>query len=655
MGLQTLSKTRFKLALECPTKVYYSLEQRYVDQKKDDDFLEALAEGGHQIGALAKLMFLRRDPTAVEITSRDQEEQVRETAALLQRENVTVFEATIRYENLLVRVDVLVKQGGRFDLIEVKAKSWDPAEDSLIGQTPRSNPISPDWEPYVYDVAFQERVLALSYPKFEIHPWLMLVDKSHTNSVAGLPLKFPILGEGRNKSVRISPDFDISQLKESLLIQVDASEAVQRAQKLIRKKKGRPDIEFDSLIATTATAIGRGERLGPYVGSPCKSCEFYCPPVERSENNRSGWAECMETYLEARVEGPREESIFGFYGQADISGPLDARRLWIRDLKESDLKVKPTAEKISRTSRHELQWQELAQQNTEPFLQTEVLRRVMGEWKYPIHFIDFETAQPALPFHAGHRPYQQILFQFSHHIATPDGAVRHAAEFLNSDGVDSPSIEVVRRLRQSLENDDSTVLHWYPHERTVLGKIREEIHAVAPYDAAELLVFLDSLGLERDSMGRLFDLGRLAADHVFLAGTGGSSSMKKFLPAVLQHSKAVRERYTNPIYGTTAMPSHNFREQVWVTQGDGAVLNPYQLLSPLFGEHEIDDALARIEAGQGEVVANGAKALIAYMTLQDPQLPNTERANLRKQLLRYCELDTFAMVMVYQALREWLS
>jgi hypothetical protein len=131
--------------------------------------------------------------------------------------------------------------------------------------------------------------------------------------------------------------------------------------------------------------------------------------------------------------------------------------------------------------------------------------------------------------------------------------------------------------------------------------------------------------------------------------------MKKFLPAVLQHSKAVRERYTNPIYGTTAMPSHNFREQVWVTQGDGAVLNPYQLLSPLFGEHEIDDALARIEAGQGEVVANGAKALIAYMTLQDPQLPNTERANLRKQLLRYCELDTFAMVMVYQALREWLS
>src|SRR5437899_1854131 len=441
MSMPTLSKARFKLALECPTKVYYSLDQRYVDQKKDDDFLEALAKGGYQVGALAKAMFLSRDASAVEISSRDQDEQVRETAELLQRENVTVFEATIRHENLLVRVDVLVKQGSRLDLIEVKSKSWDPAEDSLVGLKPRHNPITPEWEPYVYDVAFQERVLALAYPTLEIHPWLMLVDKSRTNTVTGLPLNFPVVGEGRNRSVQIASDFDIAQLKEPLLIQVDAREAVNRAQKLILKKKGRQDIQFDSLIEVAAASIDRGERLGPYVGSPCKSCEFYCPPTDRSETNRSGWAECMETYLETRVKDSREESIFGFYGQADISGPLDAHRLWIRDLSESDLNVKPTVDKISRSARHELQWREIAKKDTEPFLQMEILRRVVGAWRFPIHFIDFETARPALPFHAGHRPYQQILFQFSDHVVTSDGAVRHAAEFLKSDGADSPSIE----------------------------------------------------------------------------------------------------------------------------------------------------------------------------------------------------------------------
>ena len=63
MKPQTLSKTRFKLALECPTKVYYSLDERYANQMQEDEILEALAEGGHQIGALAKLMH----PEGVEV------------------------------------------------------------------------------------------------------------------------------------------------------------------------------------------------------------------------------------------------------------------------------------------------------------------------------------------------------------------------------------------------------------------------------------------------------------------------------------------------------------------------------------------------------------------------------------------------------------
>jgi len=290
MKPNTLSKTRFKLALECPTKVFYSLDDRYANQKQDDEFLEALAEGGNQVGALAKLMFQAQDPDAVEITAIDQEEQVRETAELLKRSNATIFEATIRHGNLLIRTDILAKRGQQVDLIEVKAKSWEPGEDSLIGETARANPIHPDWEPYVYDVAFQERVVALAYPRFKVRPWLMLVDKSHINTVAGLALKFRITGEGRSKPVAVASEFQISQLKEPLLIQVDAREAVRRAQTGVRTKKGRPEIEFDSLITAVANAIERGERLGPYVGQPCKSCEFYCPPTERSSRVRSGWA-----------------------------------------------------------------------------------------------------------------------------------------------------------------------------------------------------------------------------------------------------------------------------------------------------------------------------------------------------------------------------
>ena len=55
--------------------------QRYVNAKKDDEFLQALADGGFQVGALAKAMFEAEDPGAVEVTVKGDDAQVEETAA----------------------------------------------------------------------------------------------------------------------------------------------------------------------------------------------------------------------------------------------------------------------------------------------------------------------------------------------------------------------------------------------------------------------------------------------------------------------------------------------------------------------------------------------------------------------------------------------
>jgi len=129
--------------------------------------------------------------------------------------------------------------------------------------------------------------------------------------------------------------------------------------------------------------------------------------------------------------------------------------------------------------------------------------------------------------------------------------------------------------------------------------------------------------------------------------------MKQFLPAALRYSNAVQKRYSGPVYGTAKMPSHNFSKQTWVVEHKGATLDPYKLLSPLFGEHDLDEALAKLAEQAGDVVANGAAAMIAYTKLQDLRMAAAARENLRKQLLRYCELDTLAMVMVYDAFREW--
>jgi hypothetical protein len=84
------------------------------------------------------------------------------------------------------------------------------------------------------------------------------------------------------------------------------------------------------------------------------------------------------------------------------------------------------------------------------------------------------------------------------------------------------------------------------------------------------------------------------------------------------------------------MPSHNFSKQACVVEHDGAGLDPYQLLSPLFREHELDEALARLAEHEGEVIANGAATMIAYARLRDPLVPKVERVKLHLQLLRYC-------------------
>jgi hypothetical protein len=57
MTPMTLSKTRFTLAMECLRKLDYARDPRYHDARHNDDFLASLAEGGHQVGELARQMY----------------------------------------------------------------------------------------------------------------------------------------------------------------------------------------------------------------------------------------------------------------------------------------------------------------------------------------------------------------------------------------------------------------------------------------------------------------------------------------------------------------------------------------------------------------------------------------------------------------------
>ncbi len=78
--LRYLSQSRFKLALACPRNSNYSGKSEDVYTTLKDGFLAPLAKSGFQVGELANLHF----PVGIEITARQQPEQIRQTAKLLQ-------------------------------------------------------------------------------------------------------------------------------------------------------------------------------------------------------------------------------------------------------------------------------------------------------------------------------------------------------------------------------------------------------------------------------------------------------------------------------------------------------------------------------------------------------------------------------------------
>ncbi len=181
-----LTKSRFKLATECPTKLYYTGKTKeYADNKRNDEFLQSLAEGGFQVGELAKLMY----PGGIEIEVQGHADQLKATQGLLARQEVTLFEPALSHERLFVRVDILEKKGNAIRLIEVKSKSYDPNDEHFFRG--KKGQINSDIRPYLMDVAFQTYVVRQAMPGHKVTPYLMLPDKSKAATVDGLNQMFP--------------------------------------------------------------------------------------------------------------------------------------------------------------------------------------------------------------------------------------------------------------------------------------------------------------------------------------------------------------------------------------------------------------------------------------------------------------------------------
>ena len=154
----------------------------------------------------------------------------------------------------------------------------------------------------------------------------------------------------------------------------------------------------------------------------------------------------------------------------------------------------------------------------------------------------------------------------------------------------------------------------------------------------------------------MYDLCKLSKDAYFHVSTKGSSSIKKVLPAVMKTSSFLREQYSQPIYGADAgIPSMNYQDFTWWQRDEfGNPQDPYSLLTK-YAEDLLGETVLSNEDPDDLVIAEGGAATTAYARLQFESLNPTTRVKINEALLRYCELDTLAMVMIVQGWKNFLN
>ena len=163
------------------------------------------------------------------------------------------------------------------------------------------------------------------------------------------------------------------------------------------------------------------------------------------------------------------------------------------------------------------QWYVNIKTFNEPYISHSDIKRSLSNLKYPIHFLDFETHNSALPKYDGIYPYANIPFQFSCHTYHENGTLEHN-EFLATENLD-PRNQFITTLLDKVEGRGSIMVYNAPFERTILSKLRSQFPEYAKH--------IDEISI------RIWDLLDIFKKYYRHPDFNGSNSIKVILPVLV--------------------------------------------------------------------------------------------------------------------------
>lgn len=247
------------------------------------------------------------------------------------------------------------------------------------------------------------------------------------------------------------------------------------------------------------------------------------------------------------------------------------------------------------------------------FINSEGIHKFLNKLSYPLYFLDFETMQDAVPQYDGAKVYAQITFQYSLHIKQNETAPYEHREFLAlSDGSD-PRRALAEQLCRDIPMNVCTLAY---NKMFECGRIRE-LAGLYPDLSDHLLNIANNI---QD----LIDPFR-AGDY-YVPAMGGSFSIKSVLPALFPNDPE--------------LDYHNLDKRC---QNGGDAMNIFPRLQQL----------------EQSLPHQGIQTQDGMLVMADSLMPLSERIRIqeeinasRQALLNYCKLDTWAMVKVWQKLKE---
>ena len=145
------------------------------------------------------------------------------------------------------------------------------------------------------------------------------------------------------------------------------------------------------------------------------------------------------------------------------------------------------------------------------------IRQMLGELRYPLYFLDFESVAIATPLFEDSSPWQKYAFQYSLHIQSADGEVSHI-EFLHEQRSD-PGEAIARSLLAHMGTTGSVIVYNKTMERGVLKALARQFPEMG-----------DGL---RQISSRIWDLEQVFKKHYRHWQWGTKSSIKNVLPTLV--------------------------------------------------------------------------------------------------------------------------